>query len=102
MAGRVMYIVRLYVRRYSSGLLDNTNTLPSMSEESFLFLTKRIELLYIMPHNPYNVPLQQYATRVNRTGAIGTKGTRLQPPPPKLYSYLSPETSHAPFALNKT
>lgn len=55
-----MYIVRLSVRRYRSGLLDNTNALPSMSDELFLFLTKCIELLYIMPHKSYNVFLNQY------------------------------------------
>jgi len=44
MAVRVTYIVQLSVRRYSSGLLDNTNALRSMSNESSLFLTKFIEL----------------------------------------------------------
>lgn len=60
MAVRVMYIVRLSVRRYSSGLLDNTNLLHSMPHKSSLFLTKHIEVLYIMPHNPYNVFFNQY------------------------------------------
>jgi len=59
MGVRIMYIVQLSVRRYISGLLDNTHALPSMSHESSLFPTKFIELLYIMLYNPYNVFFNQ-------------------------------------------